>query len=54
MWAASSSITTRGSPTLRRPALRWAGVELAMDLNDDLRHIDGPAQQVDTAAAQAR
>ncbi len=24
-----------------------------MDLNDDLGHIDGPAQQVDTAAAQA-
>src|SRR5215216_6961785 len=32
------------------PGLGWAGVELAMDLNDDLGHIDGPAQQVDTAA----
>jgi hypothetical protein len=35
------------------PGLGWAGVELAVDLHDDLGDVDGAAQQVDAAAAQA-
>jgi hypothetical protein len=34
------------------PGLGWAGVQLAVDLNDDLRDVDRAAQQVDAAAAQ--
>jgi hypothetical protein len=40
-----------GAPA--RSGLGWAGVELAANLNDDLGDVDGAAQQVDTAAAQA-
>jgi hypothetical protein len=35
------------------PGLGRAGVELAVDLDDDLGDVDGAAQQVDAAAAQA-
>jgi hypothetical protein len=42
---------SHGAPS--RPGLGWAGVELAVDLRDDLGDVDRAAQQVDAAAAQA-
>jgi hypothetical protein len=35
------------------PGLGWAGVELAVDLNDDLGDVDCALHQVDAATAQA-
>ena len=43
-----------GAPPGSGPALVLGGpVELAVDLHDDLGDVDGAAQQVDAAAAQA-
>jgi single-strand DNA-binding protein len=34
------------------PGLEWPDVQHASDLDHDLGHLDGPAQQIDAAAAQ--